>query len=113
MVKVALAWQVNPQTSSDLGDTKVFVHLLGQHDKIVVQADQRPGEGTLPPANWLPGIRQDTFRLVIPADTLPGTYRVAIGLYDPVTSTRLSVSGIGSDTDNRVFIGTIAYRLNF
>src|SRR5262249_19241165 len=87
MITVKLQWIGGvpiPYRPSALVDAKIFVHLYDVKDKdgkIVVQADQRPGEGTLPPANWLPGIRQDTITLTIPADTPPGTYSVAIGLY--------------------------------
>src|SRR5258708_650452 len=107
-VKVALEWQVKAQGSSDLGDAKVFVHVLDQNGKIVAQTDRRPGQGTLPPANWLPGILDDDYDVAIPADVPPGTYRVAIGLYDPARpDQRLTVTGEGSDAARRLFIGTV------
>ncbi len=108
-LKVVLVWQLNgPAPTTDI---KVFVHLYDQDHlnspPIAQVPDQRPGQGTLPPANWLPGILQDTYEIKVPPDVKPGTYSVAIGLYDAVTQQRLPVTGDGSDKDQRLFIGTL------
>ena len=109
-IKVDLEWDAGGWISYyplNLVDAKIFVHLYDQEGNIIVQSDQRPGNGALPPANWLPGILRDTFTLTIPGDLHAGKYRVAVGMYDPVTNVRLHVVGEGSDQDNRLFIGAI------
>ena len=43
------------------GDYKVFVHLYDDiNQPPAAQTDMRPGNGTLPPGNWLPGVLRDT-----------------------------------------------------
>jgi len=86
------------------GDYKVFVHILDENDQIVAQTDTYPGNGTLPPGNWLPGILRDTI-VVDLNNTPPGKYRVAIGLYNPYTFERLPPEG--GDDQNRFFIGDV------
>jgi hypothetical protein len=106
-VNVTLTW-AGP--APDTGDGVVFVHLYNQdniHTEPVAQVVGRPGGGALPPGNWLPGeIIHDTYTL--PGDLPPGTYEVAIGIFDARTGERYPVQ---SDTlrvdDNRLFIGTI------
>jgi hypothetical protein len=87
------------------GDYIVFVHLYNQAGELVAQADERPGDGTLPPGNWLPGMIHDTMEVDV-SDVPPGSYRVAIGLYNPVTLERLPPDS-GGDADNRLFIGEV------
>jgi hypothetical protein len=87
------------------GDYVVFVHLYNQAGELVAQADERPGDGTLPPGNWLPGTIHDTMEIDV-SSVQPGHYQVAIGLYDPITLERLAPS-TGGDADNRLFIGEV------
>ena len=86
------------------GDYKVFVHMLDANDQIVAQADTYPGNGTLPPGNWLPGILHDRIMVDL-QNTPPGKYRVAMGLYNPYTFERLQPAG--GDDQNRFFIGDV------
>jgi hypothetical protein len=86
------------------GDYKVFVHVLDADGNNVAQADERPGEGTLPPGNWLPGVFHDTIMVDL-RQTPPGQYRVVMGLYDPVTTDRLTPSN--GDEAQRVLIGQV------
>ncbi len=87
------------------GDYKVFVHLYADPSKPpVAQLDMRPGKGTLPPGNWLPGVLRDT--ITVDLTGVPsGKYQVAIGMYDPVTFERLQPSG--GDEQSRLFIGEV------
>jgi hypothetical protein len=104
-INMTMTWQ-RGSPDQDQRDAKLFIHVLDHQGKIVAQSDQRVGNGTLPPANWLPGPFEDT--LSIPASTVPaGTYRVFIGLYDPLTNERWVVTGDGADQDRRLLIGTI------
>jgi hypothetical protein len=86
------------------GDYKVFVHILDANDQIVAQADTYPGNGTLPPGNWLPGILHDRIMVDL-QNAPPGKYRVAMGLYNPYTFERLQPAG--GDVQNRFFIGDV------
>jgi hypothetical protein len=108
---VSLTW-LGPAPGT--GDGIVFVHLYNHiNAQPVAQIDQRPDGGVLPPGNWLPGIIHDSYTLDL-SDVPPGTYAVAIGLYDAVTMLRYPVSGsaldplTGEGVDaNRLFIGKI------
>lgn len=63
-----------------------FVHLLDAGGKIVAQNDGVPGEGRLPTLGWLPGeFLADRHPLYLPPSLPPGEYRLAAGLYRPVT----------------------------
>jgi hypothetical protein len=75
------------------------------------QRDVRVGDGALPPANWLPDRRyQERHVLRLPADLPSGTYRVAVGLYDPRMLTRYAARGSSADAEQRVFIGAFHIR---
>ncbi|MEP7285478.1 MAG: hypothetical protein ABI947_06895 [Chloroflexota bacterium] len=110
-VKVGVTWTRSDAAELDAqaGDAKIFVHVYapnGQDKPPVAQAnDQRLGQGTLPPQNWLLGIIHDDYEITLPAGIAPGRYSVALGLYDPTTGNRLSITG--GDKDSRLFIGTI------
>lgn len=90
------------------GDYKLFVHILDQNGQIVQQVDRYPGNGTLPPGNWLPGLMVRDTIMVNLAEVPSGTYRVAIGLYDPYTFERLEPQSVEYEvSDGRLFIGEI------
>ena len=102
--------EIRPQWATDgraRGDYKVFVHVLdGARSAILAQGDSRPGRGALPPGNWLPGAFRDTISLNI-SDLTPGTYPIALGLYDPLTDERLTptaLDGVEADHANRLFV---------
>src|SRR5258708_39563310 len=78
-VQVDLEWQAQNATV----DAKTFIHVYDQDGHLVdgAQIDQRSGNGTLPPANWLPGTIRDSYTLILPQAVNPGIYHVAIGLY--------------------------------
>ena len=89
-------------------DGKLFVHLYADPDQSpVAQVDVWPGSGVLPPANWLSGTWSETVSL--PLDGVPpGTYQLAVGLYDPVSSQRYTVQArSGADASGRLFLGEI------
>jgi hypothetical protein len=69
------------------GDYKLFIHLLDEGDRIAAQYDAYPGNGSLPPGNWLPTFFGEAITLRLPPE--PGRYRVAFGLYNPYTFERL------------------------
>ncbi|MDX1993501.1 MAG: hypothetical protein SF029_14015 [bacterium] len=101
------------QSDGAMGDYILFVHLYAERDKPpIAQLDARPGEGTLPPGNWLPGLFSDRVRVDV-SGVPPGEYEVAIGFYDAVTFERLVPTDMMPDdgfsvaADGRLFVGTI------
>jgi hypothetical protein len=93
-----------------MGDGVVFVHLYNTDNldtEPVAQVVTRPGGGVLPPTNWLPGLLVDRYTVSLPEGLQPGTYAVALGLFDARTGERYPVEGQGAGTDRRLFIGTI------
>jgi hypothetical protein len=110
-LQVTLNWQ---GPAAGTGDGVVFVHVYDNIYEPPVAPPEgspegvaRPKAGVLPPGNWLPGvIRDDVYTVTLPDDLPPGTYRVAIGLFDSSTGQRYPVTGDDVDA-NRLFIGEI------
>jgi hypothetical protein len=94
---VNLAWQALRDIDQNY---KVFVHLFEPAaEKIVAQSDVMPRNNTYPTSRWLSGeVITDTIALSL-ADVPPGSYRVAIGLFDE--SGRLTISGSGAEVANQ------------
>lgn len=108
MVRVNLRWYSDGDLSQD---GKFFVHLYDDlNQQPVRQIDDWLGDGVLPPANWLAGIRED--EIVMPLGDIPlGSYTLAIGIYDPLSENRYTV--INSDNieeTDRLFLGDINLR---
>jgi hypothetical protein len=76
-------------TDAPLGqDYWLFAHLLNAQGERVAQIDI-----PLPTSAWEPGrFVQTPLPLALPADAPPGTYRLIIGLYEPESGTRLSLT---------------------
>ncbi len=90
----SLYWQTDAPLTNGY---KVFVQLLAANNNVVTQSDSVPATDQRPTPGWLPGeIISDTHTLTLPADLPADTYRLITGLYNPVTSQRLSTA-IGSD----------------
>jgi hypothetical protein len=88
---LTLYWQALVPPAADY---TVFVHVLDGNGKIVAQYDGQPLGGDLPTRAWPPGYTVvDAISIPIPPALAPGTYRLAVGLYDAATGTRLSLSG--------------------
>lgn len=89
-------------------DAVVFMHIYDESGALIeaAQRDVRVGGGALPPANWLPErLYRERHALQLPAALPAGTYRAAVGLYDPCTLRRYAARGASADGDQRVFIG--------
>lgn len=78
------------------GDSyKVFVHLLSSDGVVIAQQDGFPGEGRLPTTAWLPGeYVTDVHRISIADDAPTGKYHLAVGMYHPVSLSRLPVGEV-------------------
>ncbi len=71
------------------GDYRFFVHLYDDiNQPPVAQMDRYPLIPPSPPGNWLPGPHPDSV-VVDLNDVPPGTYKLAIGFYNPYTGERL------------------------
>jgi 4-amino-4-deoxy-L-arabinose transferase-like glycosyltransferase len=69
-----------------------FVHLVGDGDRRIAQADGQPLGAQYPTSVWDAGERiADPHILHIPADAPPGVYRLLVGLYLLETGERLPV----------------------
>jgi hypothetical protein len=87
---IALFWQarVVPQTSY-----AVFIHLQDENDRLFVQSDALPVNGTRPTTGWKPDeVIEDRREIKLPDSLLPGRYKLIVGLYDPNTGARLNTS---------------------
>ncbi|HRE26324.1 MAG TPA: hypothetical protein PK954_06800, partial [Anaerolineales bacterium] len=84
--RLTLVWRAlaTPQTAYT-----VFVHALGADDVILSQIDAEPLSGARPTTSWVSGeYLSDVYSL----DQVGAARRYRIGLYDPATGQRLSVS---------------------
>jgi len=107
-ITLTLYWQA---ISKPRGDYKVFVHVFDPtNEKIVAQHDAMPLKGQYPTSWWTAGeVVSETVTLDLKS-VPPGTYRLAVGLYEPGTVTRLVAVGQGGvrlDADRAVLPETI------
>jgi 4-amino-4-deoxy-L-arabinose transferase-like glycosyltransferase len=80
-----LSWEVSGPPSVDY---TLFAHLIGPDGRRYTQADL-----PYPTSQWRPGHPISTdLPLLIPADAPAGAYRLVIGLYDPASNQRLSLT---------------------
>ncbi len=89
------------------GDYVVFAQLLDSGGNLVAQRDERPLAGYRPTHTWGAGQTiDDRAGLLLPTDLSPGDYRLIVGMYDPGTGERLSLSTGGDFVD----LGTVTIR---
>lgn len=75
---------------------KIFIHIINQQHQLIVQQDSMPVNWLLPTTVWEPTeVIIDQHILVLPPDTLPGLYQVWVGMYDPETGQRLTITDEG------------------
>ena len=97
-LRVALYWQALAEAERSYVR---FIHLLDTAGQIVAQQDGVPGAGALPTTSWVAGeVLADDAVLDLPGTMPPGTYRLAVGLYDPATGRRLA----GRSGDDRILL---------
>ncbi len=98
---VTLHWQSLAEVDSNY---TVFVQLLNMDWRVVAQQDLQPLAGRAPTSTWLRGeFLSDPYRLRLPTDLPPGSYRVIAGMYDASSGQRLPVSAGGDFID----LGTV------
>ena len=95
-------WSYNPL----FANAKVLIHVYSDINAPPLQQIDTYAGKTLPPANWLDGQPIiDHYELLL-QNLPPGTYTLAIGMYDPQTGTRYTVLSNDTETD-RLFLGEI------
>lgn len=98
---LTLIWQM-AQPSEVL--LSAFVHLVDDAGQNVAQGDQWPG-GLPTDARASQEVVIDRYQIVIPPQTPPGEYRLAVGVYTAVGGTRLAATSPDLlIEDNRVFL---------
>jgi hypothetical protein len=85
-------------------DYTVFVHVLDAASQIVAQADGPPVGGAYPTSWWWLGQAVEDVREVALKGVPPGSYRLALGMYDPATGERLPVTAGGREAPDRQIV---------
>jgi len=87
----------------------VFVHLVDGQGNVVAQGDGAPLNGFRPTSSWRPGeVFVDAHTFALPENLADGPYTLWIGLYEPVSGTRLPVFVNGErQVDDRLKLGGI------
>ncbi len=90
ILPITLFWQALAQPQERY---KVFVHVLDEAGHIVGQWDSEPGGGLNITTLWQPGETvADNYGVLIRPGTPPGSHRIVVGMYSPISGQRLIVS---------------------
>jgi hypothetical protein len=102
-MQLRVVWQAIEQP---MDDYTVFVHLLNKDGTCCVwQQDVMPQQNTYPTGQWLAGeVVEDTYKMELPNDLLPGEYAIEVGLYLAETGKRLRVEQPGADESDKVML---------
>ncbi len=93
-LSVTTQWEVHKPVPQDV---MLFVHVFNEAGEKVAQVDVPPGGTDRLPTTWHPnGYVTWVHPVPLPANTPNGQYFVTIGLYEPSTFARLSLSGADS-----------------
>ena len=102
---VGLDWRVIEETDEPLA---AFVHVYDDSGALVAQSDGPPGGGLVPQAQWATGDGLTDVRTIDLSALPPGTYRIAVGVYDATDGARLTAMAAGSPLADDVYtIGTL------
>lgn len=84
---IALEWHAHAPVDADYW---IFIHVLNGRSERIAQIDMPLDTGRWPSRMWRPGRCFSTLhRIPLPPDLSPDTYRLAMGIYDPLTFARL------------------------
>ncbi|MBZ0284554.1 MAG: hypothetical protein K8L97_27695, partial [Anaerolineae bacterium] len=98
-IPLKLYWKALAEMTSDY---TMLIHIEDEAGNMVAPFDVPPRGNTLPTSTWPPDYPL-TDEIVITAPSVPGTYRVYIGWYDPLTLVRLPAG----TPDDRLLLGEI------
>lgn len=89
-LNVTLVWRCLRRADANY---EVFVHLVGPDGQVWAIKNAQPGEANQPTSTWAPGETViDRWSMEIPPWAIPGEYHLRLGLVNPVTGQRLSVT---------------------
>jgi hypothetical protein len=83
---------------------------MDSEGKMVGQWDSIPQTGGLPTTVWVSGeVITDAYEVPIAPETGPGSYTLAVGMYDARTGQRLAATGTEGDklSDDRILLDDI------
>lgn len=102
-VKMCYTWEAVKPTSAAL---KVFVHIIDDQKRMVLQDDHVPPVGTSTPG-WQGTVTYER-RKVIPAEIKDGQYRIIVGLYNESGRAQLAAGkGVSISGDNSFQVGIL------
>ena len=103
--RLLVYWEAETEVTADY---RVFVHLLDGEGRVLAQSDGIPANGIYPTWAWIPSeIIEDEHLIPLDKDVAPGEYRLAIGLYEPDTLTRLRATDAeGVPLGDRILLPT-------
>lgn len=103
VARVALRWRTDVPVEDSF---HMFAHVVDEVGTLVAQGDAVPGDGLLPLTGWTPGEPvEDRFAIRLP-DYLPaGSYEVWVGLYDPDSGLRLTVTEGAQGVPDHAVVG--------
>ncbi len=110
ILPLRLFWELLSTSDPVRGRYKVFVHVIDADGLTVAQRDSEPAGGTRSTDTWLPGERVgDNQGVLLPSDLPAGSYRIAVGMYDPDTGVRLpAVDARGERLlDDRILLDSV------
>ena len=96
---VRLEWRVLAETGTPLA---AFVHVYDTTGALVAQSDGPPGNGLVPQGEWRSGDGLADERLIDLSGLAPGTYTVAVGVYDTSSGKRLMAAADGHPLPNDI-----------
>lgn len=104
-LSVTLDWLVLSRVDAQL---TAFVHVYDAVGTLVVQSDGPPGHGLAPQNLWTAGDGLVDERVIDLSSLPPGSYRVAVGVYNSADGARLAAASDGLDViENAVTLGTL------
>jgi hypothetical protein len=102
---VELGWRALGRSATDY---TLFVHILGEDDRILAQQDAPPGGAENPTSGWVPGETvRTTFALQMPEGSGTRDHRLRVGLYEPVSGRQLQLTSLTADgaaTSGKTFL---------
>jgi len=88
--RLILYWRAKTEVSSDYN---VFVHLVDEEGQVYAQGDSAPASGIYPTWSWIRGeVVEDEHLVPMELNVPPGSYRLAVGLYELDSLSRLKVT---------------------
>ena len=98
-------WSANNDIDTNLTQ---FIHITNIETDELFVFDQIPFGGRFPTSDWVADMSEvDTWQFQLPATLPAATYRIATGLYDATTGTRMPITLSNGDTvqDNIIVLG--------